>query len=50
MFVDRDEPAGARPLFERALAIAEKASGAEHPLTRTIRENLRQAKEKKPTR
>jgi hypothetical protein len=29
-----------RPLYERALAIYEKALGAEHPDTKTIRENL----------
>ena len=32
--------AGARPLFERALAIAEKVLGLEHPSTATIREYL----------
>ena len=32
--------AAARPLFERALAIFEKALGAEHPNTATSRNNL----------
>jgi tetratricopeptide (TPR) repeat protein len=32
--------AGARPLFERALAIREKALGSEHPSTATSLNNL----------
>jgi hypothetical protein len=32
--------AAAKPLCERALAICEKTLGAEHPLTKDIRENL----------
>jgi hypothetical protein len=32
--------AGARPLYERALAIREKVLGPEHPNTATVRNNL----------
>jgi hypothetical protein len=32
--------AGAKPLYERSLAISEKALGAEHPSTKIIRGNL----------
>ena len=37
---DQDDLAGARPLFERALAISEKVLGAEHPYTATSLRNL----------
>jgi hypothetical protein len=31
----------AEPLFRRALALAEKSYGPDHPATKAIRENLR---------
>jgi hypothetical protein len=34
------ELAAARPLYERALAIREKARGPDHPDTATVRRNL----------
>jgi Tetratricopeptide repeat len=37
---DQGDLAGARPLFERALAIREKALGPEHPYTNLTRANL----------
>ncbi len=37
---DQGDLAGARPLFERALAISEKALGLEHPSTATSLLNL----------
>jgi tetratricopeptide (TPR) repeat protein len=35
----RGRYAEAEPLYERALAIAEKVLGPEHPLTKTVSEN-----------
>jgi hypothetical protein len=32
--------AGARPLYERALAICERVLGPDHPSSRIVRENL----------
>ena len=37
---DQGDLAGARPLFERALAIREKVLGPEHPHTIRARDNL----------
>jgi len=37
---DLGDAAGARPLLERAVAIAEKRLGARHPSTQAFRQNL----------
>jgi tetratricopeptide (TPR) repeat protein len=36
----QNDPAGARPLYERALSILEKALGLEHPNTNRVRRNF----------
>ena len=40
VFEDQGDLAGARPLYERALAICEKVLGPEHPITLKVRRNL----------
>ena len=40
LLMARGDFAGAEPLNRRALAIAEKALGADHPATRTVSMNL----------
>jgi len=37
---DKGDSAGAEPLYRRALAIAEKVLGPDHPQTKTVRTNL----------
>ncbi len=37
---DQGDPAGARPLFERALAILASRLGPQHPTTQAIQRNL----------
>jgi hypothetical protein len=44
---DKGDYAAAEPLFRRALAIAEKALGTEHPTTRLIRKNLADLQQKR---
>jgi tetratricopeptide (TPR) repeat protein len=37
---DQGDLAGARPLYERAMAIADKVLGTEHPNTNRVRHNF----------
>jgi Tfp pilus assembly protein PilF len=40
LLLAQGDPAGARTYYERALAIAERVLGPDHPTTATVRANL----------